>query len=65
MIENNRFCNCTGSKTITSGYGDDFGYWDVCVKCGRIIEDGYHFYDHYDGDDHEYFWGSNGDIIDL
>ncbi len=45
-------------------YDDEFGYWDVCVDCGKKIENGYHYYNHYDGEDHEVFWGPNGDILD-
>lgn len=64
MTRNNEYCNCLRCKAITSGYEDDFGYWDVCLGCGKKIEDGHHFYNHYDGEDHEVFWGLNGDIID-
>ena len=65
MEKNKEYCNCGGRvSAITSGYEDDFGYWDVCVICKKKIEDGYHYYNHYDGEDHETFWGPNGDIID-
>lgn len=56
------FCNC--EKTIyTTGFENDWGYWDVCANCGKRIEDGYHSYNHYDGEDHEEFWTADGDII--
>ena len=29
------------------------GYWDACCNCGKKIEDGHHFYNHYDGEDHD------------
>jgi hypothetical protein len=51
--ENEKYCECKGRPCITSGHEDDWGYWDVCVKCGRRIENGYHYYNHYDGEDHE------------
>lgn len=54
------YCKC-GSNTITSGFEDDFGFWDVCIKCGKRIEDGYH-YNHYDGEDHIGYWTADGDI---
>ena len=62
MSNLNVYCNCIGPITVTSGYEDDWGYWSVCVKCKRRIEDGYHYYNHYDGKDHEEFWLPNGDI---
>ena len=37
------YCKC-GSNTLTSGFEEDFGFWDVCAKCGKRIEDGYHYY---------------------
>lgn len=36
--ENEKYCECKGRPCITSGHEDDWGYWDVCVKCGRRIE---------------------------
>ncbi|MDO4535731.1 MAG: hypothetical protein Q4B63_07990 [Clostridium perfringens] len=47
------FCNCGRCTSITTGFEDDWGYWDVCVNCGKKIEDGYHYYNHYDGEDHD------------
>jgi len=58
------FCRCGNRTSITTGYDDDWGYWDVCVDCCKRIEDGYHYYNHYDGEDHEVFMDINGDIID-
>lgn len=51
--ESEGFCTCTSKEPITSGYEDDWGYWDVCTQCGKRIEDGYHFYNHSDGEDHD------------
>ena len=61
-MNNIDFCRCENKSAITSGFEDDFGYWDVCNSCGKRIEDGYHYYNHYDGKDHEEFWDPNGDI---
>ena len=47
------YCQCKGIPSITSGFEDDFGYWDVCCKCGKLLEGGYHYYNHYDGEDHD------------
>ncbi len=56
------YCSCSEKPTVTTGYEDDWGYWDVCVNCGKRLVDGYHFYNHYDGEDHESFWTMDGDI---
>lgn len=52
-IYGKKYCNCKNSSSITTGFEDDFGYWDVCCDCGKRIEDGYHYYNHYDGEDHD------------
>lgn len=56
------YCQCGIRTAVTSGFEDDFGYWDVCTNCGKKIEGGHHFYNHYDGKDHEEFLGPDGDI---
>lgn len=51
------FCKCEKSASVTSGFEDSFGYWMICCECGKKIEDEYHYYNHYDGEDHdEDFW---------
>lgn len=47
------YCTCTTNTSITTGFEDDFGYWLVCCNCEKKIEDGYHYYNHYDGEDHD------------
>ena len=61
---NNDYCKCEQISCITVGFEDDWGYWDVCTNCGKRLENGHHYYNHYDGEDHEAFWGLNGDICD-
>ena len=46
------YCMCQNCSAITS-HEDEFGYWDVCCDCGKPIEDGFHYYNHYDGEDHD------------
>lgn len=29
-MEKIKYCNCKNSSSITIGFEDDFGYWDVC-----------------------------------
>lgn len=31
----------------------EWGWWDVCCKCGKEIEDSFHYYNHFDGEDHD------------
>lgn len=64
MNDKNEYCNCTKHSSVTAGFEDDFGYWLVCTDCGKKIRDNYHYYNHYDGEDHEMFLGPNGDIVD-
>lgn len=62
--EKYQYCTCGTCSSITAGFEDDWGYWDVCTSCGKRIDGGHHFYNHYDGEDHEEFWGPDGDMID-
>lgn len=55
-MERNDYCKCKELKLVTTGFEDDFGYRDVCCECGKKLEDGYHYYNHYDGEDHEELW---------
>ena len=61
MIPIPDFCKCGFPECVTTGFEDDFGYWDVCTKCGKRVENGHHFYNHYDGKDHEEFLTPDGD----
>lgn len=38
------YCTCKDRTCVTSEL-TDFGYWDVCVTCGKRIIGGYHYYD--------------------
>lgn len=46
------FCKCTHCSVITSQI-EESGYWDVCCDCGKPLEDGFHYFNHYDGEDHD------------
>ena len=50
------YCTCQRCRSVTAGYEDDFGYWDVCFSCGKKLEAGHHYYNHYDGEDHDDLW---------
>lgn len=34
------YCTCQRCRSVTAGYEDDFGYWDVCFSCGKKLEAG-------------------------
>lgn len=44
-------CGCRNGVEIDME-SDDWGYWEICRECGKRVEDGYHYYNHYDGEDH-------------
>lgn len=46
------FCTCGRCTAITSEEGE-FGYWDICYNCRKPLKNGYHYYNHYDGEDHD------------
>lgn len=48
------YCTCKTLKSLTSDTeSNDFGYWDTCCVCGKHLENGFHYYNHYDGEDHD------------
>jgi len=47
-----KYCQCKNCTSITS-VDDEWGYWDVCCTCGKPLEDGFHYYNHYNGEDHD------------
>lgn len=51
--QNEDYCICKDPKESTTGFEDDWGYWYVCTSCKKKLEDEYHYYNHYDGEDHE------------
>ena len=53
MKKTNQYCQCTEDTNITTLFEDEFGYWKVCEKCGKKLEDGHFYYNHYEGEDHD------------
>ena len=52
--EENDYCTCNGCSSVSADTtSSDFGYWDICNNCNKRIEDGFHYYNHYDGEDHD------------
>lgn len=60
---NIEYCKCSNIKSVTAGFADELGFWDVCCTCGKRIEGGHHYYNHYDGKDHIEYWTLDGDIV--
>lgn len=52
LLKKEDYCTCNARSSITS-FEEDFGYWDICCDCKRPIEGGFHYYNHYDGEDHD------------
>lgn len=52
MYREGIFCECKALSSITAHTGE-WGYYDVCCECGKPLEDGFHYYNHYDGEDHD------------
>lgn len=47
------YCICSYPRGTTSNTkSDDWGYRDICCNCGRRLENGFHYYIYYDGEDH-------------
>lgn len=55
-MQNNEieFCQCADkdSKGVCGPFSNDFGYWLKCGSCGKVIEDSFEYFNHYDGEDH-------------
>lgn len=51
-IETIDYCKCEENLSITTAL-DEFGYWYVCCNCGKPLEGEFHYYNHYDGEDHD------------
>lgn len=48
-IEKVGYCECSNPPSIST-HEEMYGYWDVCCSCGKPLEDGFHFYNHVDGE---------------
>ncbi|MBE7019386.1 MAG: hypothetical protein E7413_05880 [Ruminococcaceae bacterium] len=51
MRNRREYCTCNDCSSVYID-DDEWGVWDVCKKCGKIVEDSYKAYNHYDGEDH-------------
>ena len=51
------YCTCKFEKGETVEVyiddDDEWGWWDVCCKCGKEIEGTYTPFNHFDGEDHD------------
>ena len=49
-----QICTCDNIKvTYSDTKSSSFSYWDICANCNKKFEDGLHYYNHYDGQDHD------------
>ena len=54
FTDDSEYCVCLKLHSVTSDIASsEFGYWDTCCVCGKHLEDGFHYYNHYDGEDHD------------
>lgn len=44
------YCKCDDVKKVYID-DDEWACWDVCAKCGKVIEDSITYYNHNDGED--------------
>ena len=51
MDKNSEFCTCKNSSSVYTETGE-WGCWDMCSDCNKVIGDSYTEYNHYDGEDH-------------
>jgi hypothetical protein len=53
MIKNSNedYCKCECSSPYT--VIGEWGYCYFCSNCEKEIEDTFHYYNHYDGEDHD------------
>lgn len=49
--ENVEYCTCKRSSSLYTNTLE-WGEQDMCSDCDKPIEDGFRYYNHYDGEDH-------------
>jgi len=53
-METDELCNCNGAYPIYSDTeSSEFGYYYRCSHCDKKIDGEIHYYNHYDGEDHD------------
>lgn len=52
MEKNIEYCTCDNCSSVSIESDDEWGFWEVCNKCRKRVEDSYQAYNHYDGEDH-------------
>lgn len=45
------YCRCEKVESVSSDT-DDFGYWDICNRCRKPIEDSYEYFNSCEGEDY-------------
>ena len=49
------YCKCENPKLVYTDF-DDFAQWDVCGECNKEIDETYQYLNHYDGEDHVFYY---------
>ena len=47
------YCICDRPAIYADTDMSEFGYYYRCSKCNKRIDDEIHYYNHYDGEDHD------------
>lgn len=48
------YCECEERTGVYANTElDEFGYWYMCNTCNKKVEDGFHYYNHFEGEDHD------------
>jgi len=47
------YCTCGANSIYADTESNSFGYFYRCSVCGKRIDDELHYYNHYDGEDHD------------
>ena len=54
LVDTSDFCSCKILHSVTDDTeSTEFGHWDTSCICGKHLEDGFHYYGRYDGEDQD------------
>lgn len=48
------YCKCEHSSSLYTNILE-WGEQDICSDCNKPVEDGFRYFNHYDGEDHVFF----------
>lgn len=51
LVDTSDFCSCRILHSVTADTeSTEFGHWDTSCICGKHLEDGFRYYNHYDSE---------------